>query len=267
VPVVVRFDGPAISSARIEGPFSIEHVSVASDQDGFRSFSRLAYREHAHTTAFLDCARFARAPHVFGLIEDDGVPLPDASVRMVSIGQPAVPDSAGNYHLGTPDLQPGTFTVSMTLPSGQDSTGWRVLRNGLEFATGRSAVLTFGEHDAMRVDFVRGAAVSVPPAPAHGTLLTIKPLGSNPSRGGSSIRLHYTLSRAATLDVSAFDIHGRRVVGPLLLSRSAGAGEVELSPGPGLPLVLAPGVYQVRISARSGDGSAQSWVGRRVVLD
>src|SRR5262249_27816618 len=124
-PVVVHFDGRDISAAGIDGPFNVDQVSVASDKDAVRSFSRLAYRAHAHITSFFDHTRFAPCPHIAGLIEYEGVPVSGASVRIAAAGQAAIPDSAGRYHLNTPEFRSGTFAARLSLPAGFDTTGWR----------------------------------------------------------------------------------------------------------------------------------------------
>ena len=262
--VVVHFDGRAISAAGVDGPFRIDQMSVSSGEDTMRAFSRLAYLDHAHTTGPFDYTKFAAAPHVFGLVEYNGVLVPDASVRMEAGGQPAVPDSSGRYHLSTPDFQAGTYTVSLSLPAGSDTSGWRTLKNGQEYSTGQSAVVTFGSTEAIRLDFVHGTAVSVDPQVAPGTLLTVRALSANPARFGSTVRFAYTLARAATMEVAAFDLHGRQVLGPLVASRSAGAGTLTLPLQRGR---LPAGVYQIRIRAEAMDGVSRSWVGRQVILN
>ena len=266
-PMQVRFDGRAISVAGASGPYTVGQLSVASDRDGQRPFAHLAYLEQAHMTSAYDRFRFSPAPHVFGLVEDNGVPVSGASVRMVVAGEPAVPDSTGMYHLGTPDLLPGTFTVTMSLPMDHDTTDWRVLKDGQEFVLGRSASLTFDSTETIRLDFVRGAALSVPSEPRARDLLTVRRSSRNPVRSSSSLRYAYDLARAAVLDVSVFDVNGRRIIGPFAFTRTAGPGTIEVPIGEASRGSPPSGVYLVRISARSQDGSHASWTGRLVVLN
>jgi hypothetical protein len=267
VPLDLRFDGRAVQVAGADGPYAVSQMTVASDRDSLGFFGREVYLAQAHTTAHYAAFQFAPAPHVVGLVEDDGVPVADAAIRMTVAGLPALADSGGQYHLGTPDLLPGSYTVSLGLPAGHDATGWRVLKDGQQIAVGRSAVVTFDSTETIRLDFVRGQALSVPAEPMAGTLLKVWQPVPNPVRGGAPIRFPYALARAATLELSMFDIHGRRVGGPLVQAGAPGTGAIEWFGGAGRNTRLAPGVYLARIVARAADGASVTWRGRLVVLN
>jgi len=80
------------------------------------------------------------------------------------------------------------------------------------------------------------------------------------------LRVGYSLEREATLEISAFDIHGRRVVGPVRFTRGAGGGTLELALDDDSRAGLSPGIYEIRINAHSVDGGGDGWVGRQVIL-
>jgi hypothetical protein len=103
--------------------------------------------------------------------------------------------------------------------------------------------------------------------PRARVLLTVRRSSRNPVPSGSSLRYAYDLARPADLDLSVFDVNGRRIIGPLAFTQAVGPGTIEVPIGEASRRPPPSGVYLVRITARSQDGSHASWTGRLVVLN
>lgn len=262
VPLTVRFDGKAIHVARVDGPYAVDQLYAVSDLDSLRLFGSGAYLAHAHTTAAHSAFQFAPAPHAFGLVVSGG-PVAGAEVSMGKV--PALSDTGGRYRLGTPDLQPGTYTISLALPAGFDTTDWRVLRNGEEYALGRSASITFDSTEAVRIDFVRGAAVAVEGG-TPGRLLRVVGFGPNPRLAQAETRLQLELAAHAYVSVSLFDVSGRLVSRPHDGWLPAGLHSLTWSASSQHSLRLVPGMYLLAVKAKDIQGRRMEWKGRLAVL-
>ena len=178
---------------------------------------------------------------------------------------PALSDTGGRYRLGAPDLQSGTYTISLALPAGFDTTEWRVLRNGEEYALGRSASITFDSTEAIRVDFVRGAALAVEER-TRGRLLRVLNFGPNPLLDQSEARLQLELGTQAHVSVSLFDVSGRLVVRPHNRWLPAGRHSLTWGVSGQRGLRLAPGIYLLAVTAKDVQGRRMEWNGRLAVL-
>jgi hypothetical protein len=248
------------------GAYSVDQLFAVSERDTLRFYGHGAYVAHAHTTAPFTPSQFAPAPHAFGAVMD-GAAVVGAELKMEGPGQVAVTDTSGSFRLGTPALLPGEHTVTLRLPAGHDTTGWRVIVNGQSFGTGRFATLTFDSTDAVRLDFLRGASLDVPQGGAALPLLRVERVAPNPAGTRGPARVRYLLSEPARLRVEVFDALGRRALPPWDRMAPPGWGQVTLERPLARGSRLSPGIYLVRVAAEAAGGDRMVWSGRFVVLE